>query len=177
MFCLDRIFLYVSILSSDAMIFFLIGCSSLSSSTTVCVCVFSLSFFLPHYLLLSLSPCRFASSLARYRHNRFQNPTTHGLRAVAAACCTFHHLFLIVLPFQSVPSLRWNRRPFTGTWSRRSSQPAPSSGDRQLSREAERRCFSWRQCAAGCEETALRHAQVRTNSRLHRSSTLHDSLF
>lgn len=37
------------------------------------------------------------------------------------------------LPFQSVPSLRWNRRPSTGTWSRRSSQPALPSGDRQLS--------------------------------------------
>lgn len=106
---------------------------------STCVRLFSFSFFLPRSLLLSLSPYRSVSLLARCRHNRFQNTTTHGLRAVA--CCTFlHHLFLIVLPFQSVPSLRRNRRPSTGTWSRRFSQLAPPSGDRQLSREAEQNC-------------------------------------
>lgn len=114
------------------MIYSLTGRSSLLSLSSVRL----FSFFLPRSLLLSLSPYRSASLLARCRHNRFQNTTTHGLRA--AACCTFLHLFLIVLPFQSVPSLRRNRRPSTGTWSRRLSQPAPPSGDRQLSREAER---------------------------------------
>lgn len=54
-------------------------------------------------------------------------------------------IILSALAFQSVPSLRRNRQPFTRTWSR-NSQPGPPSGDRYLSREAERwrRSFSWR---------------------------------
>lgn len=54
MFTLDRIFVLsiLSILSSDAMIYFLIGCSSLSSSTTGMYVYAFFSLFLLHSLLL-----------------------------------------------------------------------------------------------------------------------------
>lgn len=112
------------------MIYFLAGCSSLSLSTMVVSLShyfshFSLSLALSFYVFVGPVPGGASQSISKSDDAR---PARRRHRLL--------YLLLIILSalaFQSVPSLRRNRQPFTGTWSR-SSQPGPPSGDRYLSR-------------------------------------------
>lgn len=142
--------------------------------------LFSFSLFLAsllptHSLPLPLSlarniisrPCRPLPGAVQ----SISNPTTHALRLLACvACCTFslsYHLGVFSQcyrcggtgrPWGSAVPANQRRRVVTV------SPTARNYGG-----------FSWRRRVrcAGCEEAALRHAQVRTNARFVRPSCVH----
>lgn len=153
------------------MIYSLTRCSSLLSPMTVRVCAFSLSLSSSYAPSFYLSP-----------------PIVLRLRWPAAGTIDFkirRRTACAPSPPPVVPS----STSFSSSYLFSQCHRCGGTGDRprehgpggscnqhrrvvivdSLSRSGTKRCFSWRRarCAAGCEETALRHAQVRTNPRLH----------